>query len=393
MKNKFSVIFILLAFIFAFGIFFDKYKISTYADENVFSNQSKSSYLIDSESETIIHSHNADKRMPIASMCKIMTLLLCFDAIESDKISLDQQITVSENASSMGGSQVFLEANQNYMISNLIKSIVVASANDACIAMAETIAESEEQFVDLMNEKAKELSMNNTCFINATGLPGAGQYSCAKDVAIMFKELLKHNDYFKFSKIWTDEIEHTKGNPTLITNTNKLIRFYQGCDSGKTGYTAEAGHCLVASAVRNDTRLIAVVISAPDSKTRFSEVSNMFNYGFSNYCSKLVVDSSTPLNVEFELKNGKKDKIEVVAEKSFSVFCKKNEKKCFDIQFHATKQLKAPIKQGDNVGIIEIFENGIKIKEINILSYEDVAKKSYFDNLIDVVNNWSLIWF
>lgn len=391
MKKNFSVIFILLAFIIAFGVFFGKSRISTYADEFDLNNLSKSSYLIDEQSDTVIYENNAKERLPIASMCKIMTLVLCFDAIDNGQISLDQEITISENASSMGGSQVFLEAGQNYRISNLIKSIIVASANDACIAMAETIAGSEEEFVNMMNEKAKELSMENTHFINPTGLPGAGQYSCAEDVAKMFKELIKHKEYFMFSKIWTDEIEHAKGNKTLITNTNKLVRFYQGCDSGKTGYTAEARHCLVASAIRNDMRLIAVVISSPDSKTRFKEVSNMLNYGFANYCSKNVIDNSTPLNVEFELKNGKKNTFSVTAEHSFNVFSKKNEKISLDIQLVPNKDIKAPIKIGDQVGQIEIYKDNIKIKEINILSAEDVLKKSYLDNLFDVVKNWKIV--
>lgn len=390
MKKNYSVIFILLAFIFAFGIFFENHKVKVFADENIFNNQSKASYLIDSKTKTVIYKNNEKKHLPIASMCKVMTLLLCFEAIENGQISLEQEITISENASSMGGSQVYLEKNKNYLVSDLIKSIIVASANDACIAMAEAIAGSENEFVNQMNKRANELSMNNTFFINPTGLPGIGQFSCAEDVAIMFGELIKHDEYFNYSTIWTDEIEHSTGNTTLITNTNKLVKFYKGCDAGKTGYTTEAGHCLVASATRNDTRLIAVVISAPDSKTRFKEVSNMLSYGFNNYCSKIIIDNSKPLNVEFELKNGKKDKIVVYAEESFSLFGKKNKNRSLDIQFVPNNELKAPINQNDLVGIIEIFEDGIKIKEINILSAENVSKKSYLDNISDIIANWKI---
>ena len=196
MKKNFSVIFVLLAFVMAISMFFGKYKIAyAYAEENC-SYQSKSSYLIDANTKTVIHENNIKERRPIASMCKIMTLVLCFDAIKEGQISLDQNITVSENASSMGGSQVFLESGGEYKVSNLIKSIVVASANDACVAMAETICGSEDEFVFKMNKKAQEFSMNNTNFVNCTGLPGAGQYSTAEDVAKMFLELIKNKEYF-----------------------------------------------------------------------------------------------------------------------------------------------------------------------------------------------------
>lgn len=391
MKKSISVIFILVAFIVTVGIFSGFTKSKAFADgEGVISN-SKSAYLIDADSQSVIYSKNETQRLPIASMCKIMTLLLIFDQVDNCNINLDESICISENAAGMGGSQVFLEQNNNYLVSDLIKSIVIASANDACVAMAERCCGSEEEFVQKMNEKAKELNMNNTNFVNCTGLPKPGQYSCAKDVATMFSELLKHKKYFMFSKIWTDKIPHENDRITEISNTNKLIKFYQGCDSGKTGYTTEAGHCLAASAYRNGMRLISVVISAPDSKTRFKEVSSMFNYGFANYVNKKVIDIESPLDVIVNVSGGKKDTLSVVAENSFSLFSKKNEKRSIEVNFEPNEKLSAPIIKGSTVGKLSIYENGMEIATINVLANEDIECKTYFDIIKDVSDNWTLV--
>ena len=391
MKKSISVIFILVAFIVTVGIFSGFAKSKAFADgEGIISN-SKAAYLIDTDSNSVVYSKNETQRLPIASMCKIMTLLLIFEQVDNGDINLDESICVSENAAGMGGSQVFLERNNNYVTSDLIKSIVVASANDACVAMAERCCGSEEEFVQKMNEKAKELNMDNTNFVNCTGLPKPGQYSCAKDVATMFSELLKHKDYFKFSRIWTDKINHGNDRVTEISNTNKLVRFYQGCDGGKTGYTTEAGHCLAASACRNGMRLISVVISSPDSKTRFKEVSSMFNYGFANYVNKKVIDSETPLDVIVNVSGGKKDTLSVVAENSFSLFSKKNEKRSVEVNFEPNGKLSAPIIKGEIIGKLSIYENGKEIANIKVLANEDIECKTYFDRIKDVTDNWAIV--
>ncbi len=387
MKKGYSIVFILLAFIVTFGCFSGFKKVLAEGSEL----KSKSAYLIDANTKTVVYSKDEQEKLPIASMCKIMTLLLCFEAIDSGNIAFDEVISISENASGMGGSQVFLETNGEYIVGDLIKSIVVASANDACVAMAERLCGSEESFVELMNKRACELNMDNTVFTNCTGLPKAGQYSCAKDVATMFGELIKHKDYYRFSRIWTDVIKHPNDRETGITNTNKLIRFYQGCDSGKTGYTSEAGHCLVASAMRNGMRLISVVISAPDSKTRFKEISSMFNYGFANYVNKILIDNKKPLENKVDIIGGKKEQIETIAEKPLFIFSNKNEKRSFDIEFVAKKNLKAPIEMGDVVGNIFVYENNVEIAKINVLANESVEQKSYFDIIGDISNKWAII--
>lgn len=325
-------------------------------------------------------------------MCKIMTLLLCFEAEKNGELSFAEKIVISESSAGMGGSQVYLEANAEYEVSELIKSIIIASANDSCVALAERLCGTESAFVDKMNDKAKELSMNDTVFVNCTGLPQSGQYSCAKDVSIMFKELIKYEKYFNYSQIWLDEISHPKGRKTEISNTNKLIRFYDGCDSGKTGYTGEAGHCLAASAKRNGMRVICVVICAPDSKTRFSQVSALFNYAFTNYESKILIDDKTPLDLSVCIDGGKKNIVSVIAEKPFYVFSKKNEQRAFEINFIPTNvRIKAPIDKGIILGTLSIYENGIEIGKVNVISNENVERKDYFDEITEIIDNWSII--
>lgn len=391
MKKRFSVFFIFMAFIMTLGIFGTLTVKGKVFAEEIFDVKSKSAILLDFDSQTTIYANNERERLPIASMCKIMTLLLCFEAIDNGEICFQDEIVVSDTAAGMGGSQVFLEANASYKVEELIKGIVVASANDACVAMAEKLYGDEGQFVSRMNERAKELAMSDTVFTNCTGLPKAGQYSCAKDVSVMFSELLKHKDYFKFSNIWMDEISHPKGRVTEISNTNKLVRFYEGCDGGKTGYTSEAGHCLAASAKREGMRLICVVISAPDSKTRFKEVSSMFNHGFANYANKLLVDSETPLEVSVSVENGKQNTLSVCAEHSVYLFSSKREKRSVEIDFQPQEKIKAPVYKGDVVGKLSIFENGVEIDSVSVLAGEDILQKTYFDYLNDIMRDWSLI--
>ncbi len=390
-KNKISALFILLALIMSIGYLFKGAYKNTFAFNDEFNIESKCAYVCEPNTNTVIYAKNENERRPIASMCKIMTLLISFEELDKGSFTLNDTVTISKNASGMGGSQVFLEENASYSVSELLKSITVASANDASVAMAEFISGSEESFIDKMNEKAKELDMENTFFESSTGLPHANQYSSAKDVYTMFRELIKHKEYFNFSKIWVDEVKHPNGRITTISNTNKLIRFYDGCDSGKTGFTSEAGHCLCASAVRNNTRVISVVISSPDSKTRFKEVSDMFNYVFNNFESKLLIDKDTPLDYKIDVEHGKKDFALVSAKNSLYVFMKKGEKRSFDIDFIPNNYVNAPIYKGETVGKIILFENGKEAFSVDAVINEDVLKASYFDNIISIAKNWSII--
>lgn len=392
MKKRFSVFFIVFAFILSLGAIGSlSFKNKAFAEEFEEKIESKSAYLADYNSGTVIYEKNSAERLPIASMCKIMTLLLTFEEIDLGNLSFDEDIIVSDNAAGMGGSQVFLEANASYKAEELIKSVVVASANDSCVALAERISGSEQAFTKRMNERAKELGMDDTVFVNCTGLPKAGQYSCAKDVAKMFSALLSHDYYFKFSNVWLDKISHPKGRLTEISNTNKLVRFYNGCDGGKTGYTSEAGHCLSASATRDGMRLVCVVISSPSSKTRFKEVSSLFNFGFANFTNKLIIDENEPLDLTVNVEKGKKSSIKVVPEKSFYAFSGKNDKRAFEFDFKQENRIVAPIAKGDVVGTLYVYENGVEVGSVNILAMEDVAQKGFIDGIYDVTDNWTLV--
>lgn len=349
-------------------------------------NSSKSSILLDYNSKTIISSKNEKERLPIASMTKIALLDLCFESISNNQLSLDEYITVSENAKSMGGSQVFLESGQDYLVKDLIKSVVVASANDASVALAEKLYGSEQGCVEAMNNKVKELGLNDTNFNNCTGLPTTSHYSCAYDMAIIFSDLIKHDKYFDFSTIWMDKIDH-KSNSTEIVNTNKLVKFYNGCDGGKTGFTNEAGFCLTATAKRGNMRLISVVIGSKTSKDRFLEVSSSFDYGFNNFTNKCIIEKGVEIDKSATIIGGKKEKCKLTAEEDFFIFCKKNSSDKIDVNYELYKK-SAPIKKGDKLGEISIFKNDVLVKKINLVSIENVNKMTYFDYIYKVINNF-----
>lgn len=345
-----------------------------------------SSLLMDFASGTVIHELNASQRRPIASMVKIMTLLRTYESIASGKASLEDDVTISQRAADMGGSQAFLDAGSVHKLKNLIKTIIVASANDSCVAVAEHISGSVENFVDSMNKRAGELGLKDTNFVNCTGLPATNQYSCARDVATMMRTLIStESNYFEYSKIWMEDFVHPGGRVTGLTNTNKLIRFYQGCDGGKTGYTNEAKHCLCATAKRGETRLIAVVVGAPDSQTRFKEVSDLLNYGFGNYESKVML-AKDGLE-EIQIKSGVKEALKIAPAEQLALFGKKGETKGeLVIDLH---DVKAPVKKGDAVGYaLIVAPDGSVLAKTDIVALEDIEKQSFFDTVRDILGQW-----
>jgi len=350
--------------------------------------RAKSAYLMDFATKTPIYQQNERERLPIASMCKIMTLILCFDAIDQRSLDINEHITVSERAASMGGSQVFLEANANYSVRELIKSIIVCSANDSCVAMAERVAGGEALFVEKMNEKAKELGANDTLFANCTGLPKEPQYSCAKDVGLMLKELLKHEEYYQFGGVWMDKFQHPEGRYTEITNTNKLIRFYEGCDGGKTGFTSEAGFCLAATAKRNDMRIISVIIGAENSKNRFDDTRTMFDYAFANYTAKPIVQANVPLEQTIKVNGGKEKEIQVYPAKSVYNFVKRGETANVSYEMLIEKA-KAPVEKDEKVGELLVFKDGVEIDRVDLKAVNQIQKAGFFDRLQDIAENWN----
>ena len=350
----------------------------------------KAAYMMDWSSGTEIYANNAIEQLPIASMCKIMTLILCFDAVESGNLDLDEEITVSERAASMGGSQVFLEANAKYPARELIKSIIVCSANDSCVAMAERIAGSESLFTDKMNARAKELGAANTLFANCTGLPKEPQYSCAHDVAKMLAELVSHEEYFSFSTIWTDKFQHPQGRYTEISNTNRLVRFYDGCDGGKTGFTNQAGFCLAATAKRGGMRIISVVIGEDTSDHRFGDIRTMFDYAFATYTLKTVVDDNNPLSETIEVSGGKSKNISVRPERSSHIFSKRGDTENVTIEVQLKNRVKAPVKAGDKVGEIIVYKDNLEIDRVAVVANESAAAAGFLDHLRRVAQGWNL---
>lgn len=337
----------------------------------------KSACVTEADGGKVIFSKGDDKRLPIASMTKIMVLDIVFEKIDAGELSLDESVTVSERASGMGGSQVFLRANENYTVDELIKSVVVASANDSSVALAEKVAGSQEAFVELMNEKAKNWGMDNTCFANATGLPGGKQYSTARDVSIMFQKLIKYDKFFEYSGIWLDSFAHPDGKYTTITNTNKLIRKYQGCDGGKTGYTADAGFCVAATAKRGTLRTICVVMGEKSSNERFEEVTAAFDYVFGNYGNKILVEKDEILGEKVKIRGGMTDEAEVKSPERICAFFKRGEKHDYKVSFVPYPELKAPIDKGGIAGDIILFEDGVEIKRHKAVVAEEVKEMTF----------------
>ena len=360
----------------------------TASAEELFNPNCKSAFLCDYESGTQVFAKNETERLPIASMCKIMTLLLSFEAVERGELCYDEMITVSDHASGMGGSQVFLQSNLSYRADELMKTVAVCSANDSCVALAERICGNENAFIERMNERAKELGANDTLFANCTGLPKEPQYSCAKDVSIMLREMLTHQKYYEFSRIWLEDFAHPDGRTTQITNTNKLIRGYEGCDGGKTGFTNEAGFCLAATAKRGDTRIISVVIGAESSKERFADTKQMLDYCFNSYENKKILDAGKT-DFTVQVRGSKTKELSLIAENPLSVFQKKGTTENASVEYSISESVKAPISAGDVLGEAVLFVDGVEKGRTNLLAERDAERFNWWDAYREGARNWN----
>lgn len=348
---------------------------------------SKSGLLMDYSSGEVLFEKDALVHLPVASMVKMMTILISLEEYEEGNVSLDTMISTTENASGMGGSQVFIDPYVEYSFEDLLKSVIMASANDASVALAEYFNGNEKSFVNRMNRRAKELGMNNTNYVNCTGLPVPEQYSCAKDSCVLMREILKHDLYHDYSSIWMDALTHPSGRQTELVNTNKLIRYFQGCDGGKTGSTNEAGCCLTASAKRGDMRLISCIIGAENSKTRFNESSLLLNYGFSNFENKFLVTTDSAIST-LPVRKGKVEEIDLYASDNFTAVVKKGGDTKYETILKLPDCVKAPLKNGEKVGSVIVTRDGNVIKEIDVVVKEDVKHSSYFDSLNKIAENW-----
>lgn len=331
----------------------------------------KSAILMEESTGNILYESNPDERLPIASVTKVMTMLLIMEAVDSGKISLDDMVTVSENAMSYGGSTMFLETGEQLTVNDMLKGIAVASANDGCVAMAEHLAGSESAFVDMMNEKAKELGMENTHFMNTNGLDEDDHYSSARDVAIMSRELMKHETIFNYTSIWMDTL---RGGKFQLANTNKLIRFYDGANGLKTGSTSKALCCLSAAAKRNDMQLIAVVLGAPTSAERFASAKSLLDYGFANYAVNTQITAGDEVQ-KIAVEKGVDKEVGVVAGDSCSTLVKKGQEDNITKEIKIDETITAPIEAGQKIGTMTISRDGEVIADIDLNASSAVEKK------------------
>ncbi len=345
----------------------------------------KASILMEASTGTVLSEENADEQLPIASVTKIMTMLLIMERIDSGQMTLEDVVTASENANSYGGSTMFLETGEQLSVHEMLKGIAVASANDGCVAMAEHIAGSEEAFAELMNKRAAELGMQNTHFLNASGLDADGHYSSARDVAIMSRELIKHKTIFDYTKIWTDSMRDGKFE---LANTNRLIRYYNGATGLKTGSTSKAGCCLSATAEREGMELIAVVLGAENTKTRFARASELLNYGYANYSISRQTEKGEPMGT-VKVQQGVREEISAEAAENYCVLLKRTQPDEIERVVKMEDVVTAPVKKGDKIGEITFSQGGKVIKTVDITAKEDVGKKGIARVIVDVLKEWA----
>ena len=349
----------------------------------------ESSILIEASTGEIIYEKNKDEKLAPASMTKMMSLIIIMEEIEKGNLKLDQIISVSENAANMGGSQIYLEKNEKMSVDDLLKGICMASANDAVVALSEVISGSEEEFVKRMNKKAKELGLNNTNFMNATGLDDENHYSSAYDMALIARELVKHKKVLEYSSNYEDYLRENTNKKFWLVNTNKLIKTYEGMDGLKTGYTEKAGYCLTATAKRNNMRLISVVMKENDSKIRNSDTSEMLDYGFNLYKVNNLFKKNDVVGQYSDNKSSKVNN-DVIIKNDISILNKKsNKKRNISYKVKLDKK-KLPIKKNEKIGIIEVKENGKTIYKDNVYSKYMIKKANIievlFRNIKDIIS-------
>ncbi len=347
------------------------------AEELKLAQNAKSAILIEASTGEIIFDKNSHEKLHPASMTKMMSMLLIVEAIEDGVLKWDEMVTVSENASSMGGSQILLETGEKMSVTDLFKGVAIASGNDAVVALAEKVAGTEQAFVDMMNKRAQELGLKNTNFKNPHGLDATNHYSSAYDMAMIAKELVKHDKVLEYTTIYEDYLRENTDRKIWLVNTNKLVRFYEGVDGLKTGYTKEAGYCLTATAKKDGMRLIAVAMGEPDSATRNSEVTSLLDYAFAQYEVTDLLKNNTL--GEYKIDKAKIETVKIVPKQQVTTLNKKtdkNKKYSYDIDIDS---IKAPIKKGEVVGKLTIKEDGKKIRTIDLTVDKDVKKANLLE--------------
>ena len=351
----------------------------------------KSAILIDQNTGKVLYKKNENEKLAMASMTKIMSLLLIMEKIDEGVIKYDDIVEISQEASSMGGSQIFLNPGDKYKVKDLLKGVAMASANDAVVALAEKTYGSKESFIEAMNKRAEELNLKNTHFVNVHGLDDENHYSSSYDMAIMAKELLKYEKILDYTKVYEEYLQKPDGSQIWLVNTNKLVRFYDGVDGLKTGYTAKAGYCLTATAKKNNLRLISVVMEEESIEKRSQDTVKLLNYGFNTYKVNLIKDKKEVLG-KVKVEKGKKEYVDVVLVNDAIELLNVNDKVSkYNFKIDIEK-IVAPVKKGNVIGKVQILNEDNKIiNEVDITVKEDVKKANIWDLFLRNLR-YNLVW-
>ena len=349
----------------------------------------KSAIMIEASTGEILFQKNKDEKLAPASMTKMMSMLLIMEEIENGNLKWNEMITTSEKASSMGGSQIFLKVGEKMTVEDLLKGVAIASGNDAVVALAERVSGSEEQFVKRMNTRAKDLGLKNTNFINATGLTADNHYSSAYDMSLIAKELVKHEKILEFTSTYEDYLRKDTKSPFWLVNTNRLVRFKEGVDGLKTGFTDEAGYCLTATMKKDNMRLITVVMKEENTSKRSADTTKMLDYGFNIYMVQTILDEKTTIEKK-KVELGKTLITEIVPKENITILNKKSDdQKNITYKTNINKII-APVKKGDKVGTIDIIEDNNIISTIDATVKEDISKANiliiYLRNLKEIIS-------
>ena len=382
--KKIIIIFMLSIMIIPFNVF----AVTSQENSSLLEN-AKSGILVEASTGEILYEKNKDEKVSIASLTKMVAQIIILENIENGSLKWDEIVTTSSNAASMGGTQIWLTVGEKISVEDLFKGMTMASANDATVALAERIAGTESEFVKLMNDKVKELGLKNTVFKNCTGLDEEGHYSTAYDLSVIARELLTHDDILRFSSVYEDYIRKNTPNKFWIVNTNKLVRFYEGADGLKTGFTDNAGYTMAVTAKRDDMRLIAIVLGEQVSKVRNDETTELLDYGFNTYKVNLIKSKGEVVK-KIKIDKGSSNEVEIVTQNDILVLNKKSDATVnYDTKV-TVNEIELPVKKGTVIGKIEVLYNNKVIKSDNLIVGNDVEKINYFkylfDNLKDIVN-------
>lgn len=355
--------------------------LSVLAEED-FAPSAKSAILVDNLSGKVLYEKNADEKLAPASMTKLASMLIVMEAIDNGNLKLEDKVTISEEAANMGGSQVFLQAGEVYTVHDLLKSVAIASGNDAVVALAEKVGGSVSGFVDMINKRLKELGATNTNFVNPHGLDAEGHYSTARDMSIIARELLRHEKILEYTSIYEEYLEKNDGSRIWLVNTNRLVRFYDGVDGLKTGFTKTAGYCLTATAKKNNFRLISVVMGEDTTENRSSDTVKMLNYGFNTFKINIIKKKGESLS-KVRVEKGKQDFANIVLLNDATEILK-NTDPVSEYKFNLkVDKIKAPLKIGDIVGSAEIIDNdGNIVDEVDVTIDKEIKKANILDYML-----------